>query len=117
QSPGAAIAPKQCRDERTGQGNATERITTLGGRSNRRNAVIHTIRNSRARTGSHRGSRSGSYKCVVRILDLPEYSDKTTRRRQCKYASETGPRDPTLANRITEKSIAKSLQTCGVASP
>jgi hypothetical protein len=26
---GAAKAPKQCRDERTGQGNATERITTL----------------------------------------------------------------------------------------
>jgi hypothetical protein len=29
QTPGAAIAPKQCRDERAGQGNATERITTL----------------------------------------------------------------------------------------
>jgi hypothetical protein len=71
--------------------------------SSRRNAVIRTIANSRAHSGSQRrGCRNGSCKYVVGNRDAPEYSVKTTRRRRA-HPRVRLSRDPTPARRITDE--------------
>jgi hypothetical protein len=54
------------------------------------------------RSGSRRGSRSGSCKCVGRKLGCPRNSAKTTRRRHA-HPRVRLSRDLTPANRITDE--------------
>jgi hypothetical protein len=118
QTPGAAKAPKQCRDERAVQGNATERITTL--------LVAGRCRNGRNPNHSHFANSGMAVAGILAAVganawlgnrDAPEYSAKTTRRRQCTSASETEPRSHGGKQNHRRNLPRSQSRNVGVTSP
>ena len=118
QPPGAAKAPKQCRDERAVQGNATERITTL--------LVAGRCRNGRNPNHSHFANSGMAVAGILAAVvanawlgnrDAPEYSAKTTRRRQCTSASETEPRSHGGKQNHRRNLPRSQSRNVGVTSP
>jgi hypothetical protein len=112
-----ALSPGTVELEISSRNSRVAALQTLG-QCGCRNAIIQTIANSRARSGSQRqGCRNGSCKCVVRKLGRPGILSNVRATRPCTSASETQPRSHSGKKNHRRNLPRSQSRNVGVTSP